>query len=136
MNAVWEIPVGKGRRYLGSANRLVDGVVGGWQIYWIGYFESGHFFSPTFTGSDPSHTNTFGGLPDRTCNGNLPASQRSVNHWFDTSCFAAPPNGRFGNSGAFVLEGPGYNMQDVSLAKTFNITERFKSRSPRPLRTF
>jgi hypothetical protein len=126
VNAVWEIPVGKGRRYLGSANRLVDGVVGGWQVYWIGYFESGHFFSPTFTGSDPSNTNTFGGLPDRTCNGNLPAAQRTVGKWFDTSCFAAPPNGRFGNSGAFVLEGPGYDMQDVSLAKTFNITERFK----------
>jgi hypothetical protein len=49
-----------------------------------------------------------------------------VNHWFNTSCFATPPNGRFGNSGAFVLEGPGYNMQDVSLAKTFSITERIK----------
>jgi len=126
VNAAWEIPVGKGRRYLGSSNRLVDGIAGGWQIYWIGYFESGHFFSPSFTGSDPSNTNTFGGLPDRVCNGNLPSDQRSVNHWFNTSCFVTPPNGRFGNSGAFVLEGPGYDMQDVSLAKTFSITERFK----------
>ena len=126
LNVVWEVPVGKGRRYLGNANRFVDGAVGGWQVYWIGYLESGHFFSPTFSGSDPSNTNTFGGLPDRVCNGNLPSSQRNVNHWFDTSCFTTPPNGRFGNSGAFVLEGPGYNMQDISLAKTFNVTERFK----------
>jgi hypothetical protein len=126
VNAVWEIPVGKGRRYLGNANRWLDGVAGGWQVYWIGYFESGHFFSPKFSGSDPSNTNTFGGLPDRACNGNLPSGQRSVNHWFNTSCFVTPPNGRFGNSGAFVLEGPGYNMQDVSLAKTFSITERIK----------
>jgi Carboxypeptidase regulatory-like domain len=126
VNAVWEIPVGKGRRYLGNVNRWIDGIAGGWQVYWIGYFESGHFFSPTFSGSDPSNTNTFGGTPDRVCNGNLPSDQRSVNHWFDTSCFVTPPNGRFGNSGAFVLEGPGYNMQDVSLAKTFSITERIK----------
>ncbi len=125
-NVVWEIPVGKGRRYLSNANGFVRGVAGGWQLYWIGYFESGHYFSPSFSGSDPSNTNTLGGLPDRICNGNLPSSQRSVNHWFDTSCFAPPPPGRFGNSGAFVLEGPGYNMQNVSLAKTFDITERFK----------
>jgi hypothetical protein len=126
VNAVWEVPVGKGRRYLGSANRWIDGIAGGWQVYWIGYFESGHFFSPTFSGSDPSNTNTFGGFPNRVCNGNLSPDQRSVNHWFDTSCFVTPANGRFGNSGAFVLEGPGYDMQDISLAKTFKITERFK----------
>jgi hypothetical protein len=30
--AVWQVPVGKGHRYLGNSNRLVDGVLGGWQI--------------------------------------------------------------------------------------------------------
>ena len=49
-------------------------------------------------------SNTFGGLRDR--NGNLPASQRGIGKWFDTSCFATPRAGTFGNSGAFVLEGP------------------------------
>ncbi|MCC6391303.1 MAG: TonB-dependent receptor [Bryobacterales bacterium] len=126
VNLVWDLPVGKGRKFLSNANPAVNGVLGGWQVYWVGYFESGHYFSPSFSGLDPSNTNTFGGLPDRLCNGNLAASQRSIGHWFDTSCFAPPPEGRFGNSGAFVLEGPGYNMQHVSVAKTFNLTERVK----------
>jgi len=29
---VWDIPVGHSRRYLARANRLVDGVLGGWQL--------------------------------------------------------------------------------------------------------
>jgi outer membrane receptor protein involved in Fe transport len=126
LNFVWEVPVGKGRRFMQSAPRAVDAVLGGWQVYWLGYLETGHFFSPSFSGSDPSNTNTFGGFPDRVCNGNLSSSQRSVNRWFDASCFVAPPAGRFGDSGAYVLEGPGYNMQHMSVAKTFKLTERFK----------
>jgi hypothetical protein len=126
LNAVWQIPVGKGQQFLSSAPALVNGVLGGWQLYWIGYLETGHYFSPTFSGSDPSNTNTSGGLPDRVCNGNLPSSERDVNHWFDASCFAVPPAGRFGNSGANVLEGPGYNMQNISISKSFAITERFR----------
>jgi hypothetical protein len=126
LNVAWEIPVGKGRRYLSSAPALVNGVLGGWQLYWIGYMETGHFFSPSYSGSDRSNTNTVGGLPNRGCNGNLSSDQRSVSHWFDPGCFAAPVLGSLGNSGAFVLEGPGYNNQNISIAKTFAITERFR----------
>lgn len=126
LNATWDIPVGKGRRYMSNGNPVLDGVLGGWHLYWMGYLESGQFFSPSFSGSDPSNTNTSGGLPDRICNGNLPANQRTVSHWFDASCFVAPPAGRLGNSGANVLEGPGFNNQNISIAKTFQIKERFK----------
>ena len=126
LNAVWELPFGKGRKYMANAPRIADGVLGGWQIYWIGYLETGHWFTPSFSGSDPSNTNTIGGRPDRVCDGSLPSSQRSIDHWFDTSCFVVPPQGRFGNSGGNFLEGPGYNMQHASIAKTFNITERWK----------
>jgi hypothetical protein len=104
----------------------VNAVLGGWQLYWIGYLETGHYFSPTFSGSDPSNTNTSGGRPDRICNGNLPSAERDVNRWFDAGCFVPPPPGRFGNSGANVLEGPGYNMQNISISKSFALTERFR----------
>lgn len=125
-NVVWEMPFGRGRRYLTSAPALVHGILGGWRLYWIGYLESGFFFSPTFSGSDPSNTNTFGGLPDRIANGNLPPDQRQIDRWFDAAAFRVPQPGTFGNSGANVLEGPGYNMQHVSIAKSFDLTERLK----------
>jgi hypothetical protein len=124
LNTIWRIPVGRGRRFLSNTRRAVDHVLGGWELYWVAFLESGYFFSPSFSGSDPSNTNTIGGLPDRICNGNLDPERRALGRWFDPSCFAIPPAGRFGNSGANVLEGPGRHEHDVTVSKRFHITER------------
>jgi hypothetical protein len=39
--AVWELPVGKGRKFLGGAGRIVDGILGGWQLATITRAHSG-----------------------------------------------------------------------------------------------
>jgi hypothetical protein len=128
ISTVWEIPVGKRRHYLANMPAALNHVLGGWQLYWIAYLESGWYFTPAFSGSDPSNTNTVGGRPDRTCNGSLPAGQRTISRWFDASCFAVPPagSGRYGNAGTNFLEGPGYHMHHISMAKSVDLTERFK----------
>jgi hypothetical protein len=126
LNVIWNIPLGKGHRVLGGAPGVVNQIVGGWQLYWIGYFETGQFFSPSYSGSDPSNTNTSGGLPNRICNGNLPPGQRTVTHWFNPACFVVPPPGQFGNSGADVLEGPGLQLNNLTIGKTFPIHERLR----------
>lgn len=121
----WNLPVGRGKRLLGNSHRAVDMVAGGWLVSFQSLFQTGLFFSPSYSGSDPSNTNTVGGLPDRVGNGNLDAGSRTVTKWFDTSAFTAPAAGRFGNSGVNILEGPGRNVHHLSLSKTFKITERF-----------
>jgi hypothetical protein len=126
VNAIWQVPVGKGKRFLTNANAVVNQVLGGWQLYWVAFMETGQFFGPTFTGADPSNTNTTSGRPDRIANGNLDPSERQLNRWFDTSAFVRPPAGRFGNSGTNVLEGPGLHMHNLTLGKTFPITERLR----------
>ncbi|MCI0620667.1 MAG: TonB-dependent receptor [Acidobacteria bacterium] len=126
LNAVWNLPFGRGHRLFGNAPGVVNQIVGGWQLYWIAKIDSGRFLSPSFSGSDPSNTNTVSGLPDRACNGNLPPGQRSVNRWFDPSCFTVPARGRFGNSGSNVLEGPGLYTHDLTLGKTIPIRERLR----------
>ncbi len=126
VSAMWQLPIGRGRSFLSNAPPIVNYIVGGWNLSWISTEESGHFFSPSYAGSDASHTNTSGGLPNRVCDGNLPSSQRTINHWFDASCFTVPAPGSFGNSGVDVLVGPGFSVQDVSLAKAFNVTEKVK----------
>ena len=123
-NTVWELPFGKGRKYMSNAPRAVEEVLGGWRLVWVTYLQTGQYFSPIFDDADPSNTNTFGGMPDRICNGNLPSGQRSVNHWFDTSCFVNPPAGRYGNSGVNILEGPGMHVHNATLLKRFPITEK------------
>jgi hypothetical protein len=123
-NTIWQIPVGRGRTVFSNAPATVDHILGGWELYWVAFLESGEFISPNFSGADPSNTNTVGGLPDRICNGNLPVGERTVSRWFDASCFAVPPAGRFGNSGASVLEGPGRHEHDVTISKRFRVTEK------------
>lgn len=125
INAAWDLPIGKGGQVFANAPKAVDAVIGGWRLYWVGFFQTGHYFTPTFSGSDPSNTNSFGGLPDRIANGNLSTDQRTLDHWFDASAFAIPTAGRYGNSGINILEGPGLNSQNLTLAKRFNLTERF-----------
>jgi len=125
-NVTYDLPVGKGKRYLGNAPGVVDQVLGGWQLNWITYFQSGQYFSPGFSGADPSNTNSFGGLPDRIGDGNLSPGQRQVARWFDAAAFAPPPAGRYGNSGINILEGPGLNVHHLSVVKEFKLTERLR----------
>ena len=41
LSTVWQIPVGKGRHFLGNANRFVDAVLGGWQHTFVLVYGSG-----------------------------------------------------------------------------------------------
>lgn len=120
-----DLPWGRGRRYLADAPAVVDQILGGWRMITISHFQSGAYFSPAFSGADPSNTNSFGGLPDRIGDGNLPTEQRRVEKWFDPSAFTLPEPGRFGNSGVNILEGPGLHVHHLSLIKQFSLNERF-----------
>ena len=127
INSMFQLPFGRGKRYGQNISPAADQIIGGWNITWVAYFQTGQYFSPSFSDADPSNTNSWGGYPDRVCDGNRPADQRSVDSlWFDTSCFVNPPAGRFGNSGANVLEGPGMQTHNVTIGKNFKITERFQ----------
>ncbi|HLJ17828.1 MAG TPA: TonB-dependent receptor [Bryobacteraceae bacterium] len=136
--AVYALPVGRGQRFLSNSNGIVQAILGGWRTSWTATLQDGPYFTPTFSGSDPSNTGVIGGVPDRIGNGNLPSGQRTLNHWFDTSAFVVPgcPTtnpvcsnpanvGRFGNSGWNYLTGPATKNLDIGLAKDFKVTERF-----------
>jgi hypothetical protein len=124
---VWEVPVGKSRRYLSNVNSAIDAIVGGWRLSSLFYYDTGRFFTPTFTGADPSGTGTTGTQrADCVGNGTLPASQRTPDRWFDISAFVGLPNnvGRFGNCRRNVIEGPSSKVVHLSVAKGFGRTER------------
>jgi Carboxypeptidase regulatory-like domain/TonB dependent receptor len=136
--AIYALPFGRGQRFLSGASGWVEGLLGGWQTSWNVNLQSGQYFNPTFTGRDPSNTNTMGGRPDRISNGNLPTGDRTLSRWFDASAFKIPgcPDsnpicpessrtnvGRFGNSGLNILEGPGISNLDFALGKYFTLRE-------------
>ncbi|MCC6588195.1 MAG: carboxypeptidase regulatory-like domain-containing protein [Bryobacterales bacterium] len=123
---VIDLPFGKGKPFLADVPAAVNYAIGGWRLTTMSMLTSGQFFSPSYSGSDPSNTNTVGGLPDRICDGNLPYGDRTIDRWFDPKCFAVPAPGRFGNSGVNILKRPGYFIHHLTMAKDFKLNERFK----------
>jgi hypothetical protein len=115
---------------MGHSNRVIDGVLGGWELSGILMFQSGYWFTPVFSGYDPANTNGTSRVgsfrPDRLANGALPADQRTIDRWFDASAFTAVPRnaGRFGNSAPFILQGPGMAVFSSGLAKRFHFDEK------------
>src|SRR5207245_2412549 len=60
INSVFELPFGKGKKMMSTAPRAIDAALGGWKLAWVVIAQTGQFFSPSFSGSDPSNTNTSG----------------------------------------------------------------------------
>ncbi|MBK9169583.1 MAG: carboxypeptidase regulatory-like domain-containing protein [Bryobacterales bacterium] len=124
---IWELPFGAGKPFL-SAGGAAGKILGGWQLSGSFIAQGGEYLTPVFAGADPSNTQTIGGIADRIGTGNLPSGERSIHRWFDSSAFAVPANGRFGNSGRGILEGPGRQIASAALFKTVSITERVQFR--------
>jgi hypothetical protein len=53
-SASYDLPFGRGQRILSMAPGPVNQVIGGWRVYLISTMETGQYFSPSFSGSDPS----------------------------------------------------------------------------------
>ena len=130
-NFVYEFPFGRGRRFGSGISRLANLAVGGWEMSGIYTLQSGMFLTPFWSGPDPVGIAYTDGdpayvtlRPDVLKNPNLPAGQRTVDRWFDTTAFAPPAPGQFGTSGKGVIKGPGVNVWSMGLAKTFAFGER------------
>ncbi|MBL8232720.1 MAG: TonB-dependent receptor [Bryobacterales bacterium] len=123
-STTYELPFGKGKTFLGNVNRVTDLAFGGWQIGGIFSRASGLPFTVTTSGGI---TNAGGAdRPNRLRDGTLPGDQRSIDRWFDVSAFQVQPTFTYGNSGRNILFGPALTNLDLSLAKTFTLTERFR----------
>ena len=67
-NWLYEMPFGKGKRFLGSSSGVVNAIVGDWQVGGVLTIQSGSPF--TVSGG--------AGRPNRTCDGTLPSGERSA----------------------------------------------------------
>jgi hypothetical protein len=119
VNAVYELPFGRGRKHLTGSNPIVNGVLGGWQLTGIYSFTSGAPLSISVPGS------TLGNGRGTRANvtGDPALSNGSADQWFNTAAFSAPPQYQFGNSAIGVLDAPGSHSLDTGLMKNFYITE-------------
>ncbi len=138
--AVYELPFGRGKRFGGNTNYLLDEAIGGWKITGSAIAYSG--FPVTITG--PNST----ALNNKTARANhyqhLTIKNRTLNNWFGTDssvvgnnattgCFTAstaqangcaygPTSGdNFGTAAVGTERAPGFEQIDMSAGKAFRI---------------
>jgi hypothetical protein len=127
LSYVYDLPVGRGRKYGSGMNRVVNTVVGGWQTAGIATFKGG--FPLRINQSD---LNGFGVGQNVNVVGNYHISNRNINQWFNTAAFSLAPQWTLGNAPRYFsdLRSPGYKNWDMSIQKYFPIREsvRFQFR--------
>jgi hypothetical protein len=118
-SSVYEIPFGKGRRFL--KENPVRWVLGDWSLGGTATMQSGAPFNVT---TQTNTTNAFsaGALrADVVSNPNLDSPQLS--RWFDTGAFRQPAAYTFGNQGMNILRADGRAVVNLSLLRNFSIRE-------------
>jgi hypothetical protein len=117
VSTIYEIPVGRNRKFLPNANRPLDAVVGGWQLQGIYTFQTGSPLS----------------WPDVTMwtdGSDVALSDRNPERWFNTSAFLTtstlqPQNHlRTFPFRLSSVRADGINKWDLSAIKKFRIVER------------
>ena len=101
--------------------------LGGWQLGLINTLRSGQpFLVVDGFNQSRNQTQSVGDRPSLVPGRSNNPILGGVKRYFDPTAFVLPPPGFFGNLGRNTLIGPGLEDTDLSLAKTFSMTERLK----------
>jgi hypothetical protein len=125
-SSIWQLPIGRGRQFLGSISRSADAFLGGWQLTGIALVRGGLPLNVTISRSAsalPDQLNK-GQRPNRIPGVSLYAANKSPFSWLNYAAFTAPANGTWGNLGRNAVRGPGHWQIDPALSKRFAINER------------
>ena len=126
-NWVWELPFGRGRRFVSSTKSFVNALIGGWQLAGLFRWTSGYPFGVDNDGSWPTNWDVEGWA---TLSGEIPpesvARGNGPNAFKDPAgvlgAFRRPYPGESGTRNP--LRGDGYFGIDTGLSKSFPLGEK------------
>ena len=124
-NAIYDLPLGRGRTFGKNMNRVADAVIGGWQASAILSLHTG--FPLTVGAADASGTGSRGPRADCIAAPDVFGQQNSPlggYQWYNPASYTQPAAGTFGSCGVGTVRGPGLHTVDFDLTKNFKITER------------
>ena len=138
-NILYELPFGKGKKYMSGASTLTDYAIGGWRLTSITNWSGGLPWTPSYSACDKDQD--VGVCRPNRGSGSFPlAVKRDSNGfltWFTPNPtmgvggsgggFSRPTAGTLGNIGLDSFRGPHLFTSNLSLAKNFRITERYKA---------
>src|SRR5579884_1274265 len=125
VSADYQLPIGKGKKLLSNSSRLLDALVGGWQMNGLWTWQTGQPI-PIL---QPVNQAGIYNARQRPMNNGQPArytsgtTQDRLAHWFDASVFSITPPYQFGTAPRTLtsVREPGIANVDASLFKTFPI---------------
>ncbi|PYU69085.1 MAG: hypothetical protein DMG49_14305 [Acidobacteria bacterium] len=127
---VYDLPIGKGRKFLASSDGTVNHIASGWAINGITTFQSG---TPLVITAQPNVLSTTFGAgtirPDVIpgCHKSISGSRSAkINEWFNINCFSQPGQFNFGTERRTdpTLRTDGIKTFDFAVTKSTPITER------------
>jgi hypothetical protein len=125
---VYQLPVGRGKKFGAGLPGAVDAIVGGWQVSSVIRFGSGLPLGVTA----PNTLSAYGfpvQRPDIADLKQLEVPERTPARWFNTAAFRAPAPYTIGNSPRWFpnLRFGEAKHADVAIMKNFIIRERWKA---------
>jgi trimeric autotransporter adhesin len=125
-NLMYELPIGKNRKFFATASAKLLNIIAGWSFNGSFMLSSGTPLTARYASSNGSTSGTalYNSLrPDVTGVAiSIPRGDRTVQEFFNTAAFSIP-SGEFGNAGRNTITGPGTNMVNLSLRKSFQLDE-------------
>jgi trimeric autotransporter adhesin len=125
----YEMPFGKGKKWVGK-NMVADLLVGGWSVNGIMTYQTGY---PLAITQASNNNGAFGGGGQRpNATGVSPVTPGSlmdrIDGYLNRAAFTEVSKYQFGNlSRTIGLRGPGISEWNMSLFKTFSVTEKLKA---------
>jgi Carboxypeptidase regulatory-like domain/TonB dependent receptor len=128
--SVWELPLGRGKRFGGDISRAADLIVGGWQINTDVYIQSGPPFSVFRNGQRVDVVSSGTTICPNVAGGDTGFRAKTLDGVTlcpaVTPVFASDPTGpKFGTLGRNVFRGEREEFVNASLFKNLHVTEGF-----------
>ena len=124
-SAHYDLPFGRGQRWMGNASTNVNKFIGGWQLNEITTLLSGFPITPLIGLNRSGDGDTRN--PDRPSLNPAftgPVVTGNPNQWFNPNAFIVPAYGTYGNLGRGTYNGPGLAEVDLSVLKNIAMSER------------
>jgi len=124
---VYELPVGKGKKFGSALPAVADAVVGGWEV--SGFFRFASGLPLRLEAPNALSTYGYGVMFARVDNlTDLNVDERRPERWFNTAAARAPAPFTIGNAPRFTpnLRADGTHHADINIAKNFRVKERVR----------
>ena len=127
INAIYELPFGRGKPFASGVEGWSDKIVSGWSVASIVTAQAGFPFTPQLSYNPSNNGDTRNPVrPFLNPDFKGPVILGKPSQWFDPNAFLAPPtnSGFYGNVGRDTYIGPGLATWDFSVLKETRVNER------------